>query len=1335
MPSPVLNKLRYALAAAVLVVVSSAPAFALHRSFPDVVRLSSGAEHQVPSGRSWGFQEVFSSDVDLLQTGTTGRQIFFFRMFDYACQRGIIRPDILVPGVPCPDPPQPFLVQVTSGPGDPDNPSVSDPSGNGTPNQRVAFDAGGIISASTGAAALHRQIYFIDLKTNVLTQLTHGIDGESVRPSLSAGGAAMAWESTASENRVDGGPAGVSQVYAWFTTKSNSLDELHTLQLTHGQGPSTNASFNKNGSMVVFESTADLLGDGHDTGVTQIFVAKIDRKLATSTLIQITGGNAPSRHPWLAEREAPGGFFQSGVWFDSTATNLPGTVGEPGSHIFQADVDKGSLPVVTQKTFTNPMGDCTFPSIDQFATTVAFICTGDPYQNGTTGNRVFAEQQNAAGVVTLFQLTGRGDIQGPISVSPGHNFVLVADNTDLTGVGSCSYQLELIDFFDDNLTDNIHQHWTSATSVGQVPQDLVAPTSVGPPPVTTNALGSHLFHLVPGTPTGGSQLTLTTSLGTFPLQPILGKGDVLLDFSPRDFKGESIVKAPGDQLLFPPLPVPGLGVVCVHGATDGNGILDCDGGRTGVDLTISRDHNTNDSCTNGCREDAPCHGPLPAPHPGVCNGPQTVGLSGQYGAGSMVLRLPLSVSLQATPGLDDYCGPGNDYVLKNVPVTLMLTTGSARGSLLDADDTMGATLTASATGAPLDCSKLVTGDFTGTHLVGQLPLLDLPTPFPPPFDHLDAIVTVRLVGGDVTCINCICIPTPCATDGECDNNNVCDGTDTCSNRTCIPGTYLDCDDNNPCTSDYCDGLLGCQHVAITGACDDGNACTSGDTCQAGVCTGIAVTCNDNNPCTLDTCDPTLGCNYPDRCSDNDVCNGIEACDIITNTCSQVVAALNCDDLNPCTDDSCDPLLGCVHTANTAPCDDLSLCTFNDTCSNGACLGVPVLCDDGDHCNGLETCDSATGACLPGGLPNCDDGNTCTADSCDPAVGCVHTNVSGTCDDNSVCTTGDTCVNGVCQGTLIIICDNGDPCDGVETCNPVSGACGPGPLPTCDDGDVCTDDSCTPFVGCLHTPNTAPCDDGKRCTFNDTCSGGTCGGTPVPCENGNVCDGVAVCDSASGACVAGPIPDCDDGNQCTDDTCDPLLGCQHQNNTSPCDDGDLCTLFEKCDGNGVCVGTPVSCTDNDRCNGEEICNPATGACMPGTPPDCNDGNVCTADSCDPVAGCLHNKVLNYNGCSLNQIDQIFLTLYQNVRGAPIGSFSSEKIRARMLSTVDTIRRKLEPAISGATQSKRPIRAALKKANTLANRILQLEAKGKIVPALADTLSPLVVQAINLLAALL
>jgi Dictyostelium (slime mold) repeat len=40
-----------------------------------------------------------------------------------------------------------------------------------------------------------------------------------------------------------------------------------------------------------------------------------------------------------------------------------------------------------------------------------------------------------------------------------------------------------------------------------------------------------------------------------------------------------------------------------------------------------------------------------------------------------------------------------------------------------------------------------------------------------------------------------------------------------------------------------------------------------------------------------------------------------------------------------------------------------------------------------------------------------------------------------------------------------------------------------------------------------------------------------------------------------------------------------------------------------------------------CNGDETCDGA-GNCVGGMPLDCDDGNLCTPDSCEPVGGCVH-----------------------------------------------------------------------------------------------------------------
>src|SRR5262249_48689146 len=75
------------------------------------------------------------------------------------------------------------------------------------------------------------------------------------------------------------------------------------------------------------------------------------------------------------------------------------------------------------------------------------------------------------------------------------------------------------------------------------------------------------------------------------------------------------------------------------------------------------------------------------------------------------------------------------------------------------------------------------------------------------------------VNGDQACPGkCIALGQPgqctcaCTTDHDCDDNNACNGVETCDAGHCVPGTPLSCDDNNPCTID-CNRVTGCVQVA------------------------------------------------------------------------------------------------------------------------------------------------------------------------------------------------------------------------------------------------------------------------------------------------------------------------------------------------------------------------------------------------------------------------------------------------------------------------------------------------------------------------------------------
>ncbi len=183
------------------------------------------------------------------------------------------------------------------------------------------------------------------------------------------------------------------------------------------------------------------------------------------------------------------------------------------------------------------------------------------------------------------------------------------------------------------------------------------------------------------------------------------------------------------------------------------------------------------------------------------------------------------------------------------------------------------------------------------------------------------------------------LPTPgCDTDAECDDFDPCNGDETCDAGACVAGTPLDCDDQNPCTTNTCSSTDGCETAPVVDdtPCADADLCDGTETCQAGVCTaGTPLTCNDSNPCTDDACDPATGCTAPNSaddtpCPDADVCNGDETCQGGTCTAG---TPLTCP--NP---DAC----------HVATCDSVNGCEVSDA-PNG------TACPDGDLCNGDETC--------------------------------------------------------------------------------------------------------------------------------------------------------------------------------------------------------------------------------------------------------------------------------------------------------------------------------------------------------------------------------------------
>ncbi|HZP42169.1 MAG TPA: S8 family serine peptidase [Candidatus Binatia bacterium] len=81
----------------------------------------------------------------------------------------------------------------------------------------------------------------------------------------------------------------------------------------------------------------------------------------------------------------------------------------------------------------------------------------------------------------------------------------------------------------------------------------------------------------------------------------------------------------------------------------------------------------------------------------------------------------------------------------------------------------------------------------------------------------------------------------------------------------------------------------------------------------------------------------------------------------------------------------------------------------------------------------------------------------------------------------------------------------------------------------------------PLAQCLED---AACDDGNVCTVDACADDGVCRHDALVCpDDGNVCDGVATCDPGVGCVRSFPLV-CDDGDDCTVDACDRVLGCGH-----------------------------------------------------------------------------------------------------------------------------------------------------------------------------------------------
>lgn len=339
---------------------------------------------------------------------------------------------------------------------------------------------------------------------------------------------------------------------------------------------------------------------------------------------------------------------------------------------------------------------------------------------------------------------------------------------------------------------------------------------------------------------------------------------------------------------------------------------------------------------------------------------------------------------------------------------------------------------------------------------------------------------------------------------------------------------LDCDDDNPCTTDTCEGMNGCQNVAVgdglpcaDATCSDGGTPLGGGGCSASQFTCLAGTCTTDTQVHTDLCDGSA-----------------DAPDVTLWRCSE--ASL------------CEP----ENLQMTDRCEDTGGTTGGGSCTatNWYCMDGATLAADGssgaDTCSGDDVISLSTFACALGD-GTADD--TCTR---------VDATRNDACTDSGSALGGGSCAatDWRCQDGTTLVSEHSEGVDACDGSDAVS-------LTTfgCSASDGASFDSCTQ----TDTVNEDGCSDdgselgGGTCTAADwDCSGnlavnnGTTGSDSCSDDNATVILTTFACGRSDGASI--------------DNLCLPIETSRDDN----------CTDTGTDNGGGTCAATDWSCADDD-----------------------------------------------------------------------------------------------------------------------------------------------------------
>ncbi len=202
----------------------------------------------------------------------------------------------------------------------------------------------------------------------------------------------------------------------------------------------------------------------------------------------------------------------------------------------------------------------------------------------------------------------------------------------------------------------------------------------------------------------------------------------------------------------------------------------------------------------------------------------------------------------------------------------------------------------------------------------------------------------------------------CSNASDCDDGLLCNGTETCEGTFCKAGTNAT--DGTPCVPPV-DGGVGdggvtyscvagaCLAVCVDDAdCDDNDVCTGTETCSPTTKTcqkGTPLVCDDKSDCTENKCDPTTGCFHPliDADGDNHAATSLGACGDDCNDSDDTVykgAAELCDGK----DNNCDGKTDEIAPSWYPDCDKDSFPPANATGTQSctAPTTAPATCPGG-----------------------------------------------------------------------------------------------------------------------------------------------------------------------------------------------------------------------------------------------------------------------------------------------------------------------------------------------------------------------------------------------------